>query len=308
MTANSLGGIIRTLRKERGLTQEQLAEGICSPVSVSRIENGRQTPSKAVLDALMDRLGMSSYQLFDVNAGSKEQREFDRRIQNAWLAFDGLDARRGRALLEELQTSIDDGSSATERQRLLEVDGASMLRDGCTPTDAMHALTLLEQGLRLTKPGIDPSDLRDELLSPTEAQILSHMVAALYYAGRDIEAVRLSEEILLSLKRQQAQGHRFLTAWLNVMVNLAIIEEKREHFDESTLYLQQARRRSLDEEELIMMPIILAGLARAKFREGDVAAATHMMRTVADYLDLCDKDDYAQDIRSWAQEHMDVEL
>lgn len=57
-----------------------------------------------------------------------------------------------------------------------------------------------------------------------------------------------------------------------------------------------------------MMPIILAGLARAKFREGDVAAATHMMRTVADYLDLCDKDDYTQDIRSWAQEHMDVEL
>mgnify|MGYP000270405652 CR=1 FL=1 len=34
---NSLGSTIRLLRKERHLTQEELAEGICSPVTVSRI-------------------------------------------------------------------------------------------------------------------------------------------------------------------------------------------------------------------------------------------------------------------------------
>ena len=29
--------LIRQLRMEKGLTQEQLAEGICSPVTISRI-------------------------------------------------------------------------------------------------------------------------------------------------------------------------------------------------------------------------------------------------------------------------------
>ena len=63
---NSLGSTIRLLRKERHLTQEELAEGICSPITVSRIENGHQMPSKAILDALLSRLHSSVYQLCNV--------------------------------------------------------------------------------------------------------------------------------------------------------------------------------------------------------------------------------------------------
>lgn len=74
MSQHELGSLVRRLRKEHGLTQEQLAEGICSPVSISRIESGRQRPSKALLDALMDRLGLDGYQLFESSAGSAKPR------------------------------------------------------------------------------------------------------------------------------------------------------------------------------------------------------------------------------------------
>ena len=63
MTTNSLGDIIRSLRKKYKLSQEELADGICSPVSISRIENGTQMPSGAVLEALLTKLGTSTYQL-----------------------------------------------------------------------------------------------------------------------------------------------------------------------------------------------------------------------------------------------------
>ena len=39
-----IGEIIKKRRKELHLTQEQLAEGICEAVTISRIENGYQTP------------------------------------------------------------------------------------------------------------------------------------------------------------------------------------------------------------------------------------------------------------------------
>ena len=45
MEKNTLGETIYHLRKKSGLTQEALADGICSPVSISRIENGKQMPS-----------------------------------------------------------------------------------------------------------------------------------------------------------------------------------------------------------------------------------------------------------------------
>lgn len=42
MKNNTIGEIIRDLRKRHELSQEELAEGICSAVSISRIENGTQ--------------------------------------------------------------------------------------------------------------------------------------------------------------------------------------------------------------------------------------------------------------------------
>lgn len=41
-----LGEAIKQRRLKMGLTQEQLCEGICEPITISRLENGRQTPSR----------------------------------------------------------------------------------------------------------------------------------------------------------------------------------------------------------------------------------------------------------------------
>lgn len=41
-----LGDYIRQRRQELNLTQEQVCAGICEPVTLSRFENGRQTPSR----------------------------------------------------------------------------------------------------------------------------------------------------------------------------------------------------------------------------------------------------------------------
>lgn len=40
-----LGEYIKQRRLDLGLTQEQLCDGICEPVTLSRLENGKQTPA-----------------------------------------------------------------------------------------------------------------------------------------------------------------------------------------------------------------------------------------------------------------------
>ena len=39
-----LGEYIKQRRLDLGLTQEQLCDGICEPMTLSRLENGKQTP------------------------------------------------------------------------------------------------------------------------------------------------------------------------------------------------------------------------------------------------------------------------
>ena len=53
-----LGEAIKRRRLEMGLTQEQLSEGICEPITISRLENGKQTPSRNRINALLARLGL----------------------------------------------------------------------------------------------------------------------------------------------------------------------------------------------------------------------------------------------------------
>ena len=53
-----VGEYIKRRRKELKLTQEKICEGICDPTTLSRIENGHQTPSKTKINALLQRLGL----------------------------------------------------------------------------------------------------------------------------------------------------------------------------------------------------------------------------------------------------------
>ena len=53
-----LGEYIRQERLKQGITQEQLCEGICEPITVSRMENGKQMPSYSRIRAFLQRLGL----------------------------------------------------------------------------------------------------------------------------------------------------------------------------------------------------------------------------------------------------------
>ena len=53
MGVRNAGKAIREARLKAGLTQEQLSEGVCSVLSLSRIENGSAGVSPVTFQALM---------------------------------------------------------------------------------------------------------------------------------------------------------------------------------------------------------------------------------------------------------------
>ena len=61
-----LGEYIRQERLKQGVTQEQLCEGICEPITVSRMENGKQTPSYNRIRAFLHRLSLPDDRYFAV--------------------------------------------------------------------------------------------------------------------------------------------------------------------------------------------------------------------------------------------------
>ncbi len=60
MGVYQVGEVIRKTREGLGITQEELCEGICSAETLSRIETGKRSPSRAKFQALMERMGKCS--------------------------------------------------------------------------------------------------------------------------------------------------------------------------------------------------------------------------------------------------------
>lgn len=68
-----LGEYMKQRRLELGLTQEELCEGICEPITISRMENGRQTPSRNRINALLQRLGLPDDRYFALLSKREEE-------------------------------------------------------------------------------------------------------------------------------------------------------------------------------------------------------------------------------------------
>ena len=60
MVIYSAGELIKSLRKQKGISQEELADGITDRANLSKIENGSITPGKKVVEALLERHSFSS--------------------------------------------------------------------------------------------------------------------------------------------------------------------------------------------------------------------------------------------------------
>lgn len=79
MAVYVVGDFLRETRLRRGYTQEEVSYGICTPASLSRIENGAQKPGRLILEKLFERLGTEN-NLFN-SFVSREEMELYSAIQ-----------------------------------------------------------------------------------------------------------------------------------------------------------------------------------------------------------------------------------
>lgn len=99
MSIFQFGFVIRMRREELGLTQEDLADGICAVTTLSRIENGERVPTQNHLEMLLQRLGYSNT-LVNSFVTVNDYRAHELKYQIRQNFITGNHAK-GRALLDE---------------------------------------------------------------------------------------------------------------------------------------------------------------------------------------------------------------
>ena len=228
---SEVGGRLRRLRAERGLTQRELAEPHYTAAYVSSVETGSRTPSGDALRHFADRLGVEADELLGA-ASPREVVQLDLDIATAaeeFLSGDGsaTKMRRLARQAERLGKPRQAGlawlwlarrATGDTRPRLVTA-AESALADDIPPfrelVVPLRAAVLIGWGesqhaLHLLRSSLDECDFPHPVLlltlhaSLADAHLrLGEVAAAAQHAAEALRLARGGEEVLAELTRHQ---------------------------------------------------------------------------------------------------------
>ncbi len=303
MSNNTMGEIIRSLRKRAHLTQEELAEGICSPISVSRIENGTQMPSNTVLEALLSRLGTSTYQICNIYYQTDKQLAFGQEADRVAELLRAGQLSEAKDKLAALGKSAN--SDSINLQYYLLLSAAIMLYE---EKDMEKVLSTLYQAIEITKPSFDFLDFRNELLTVREANILNVIAVALFRSNETIRAIHLGEELYCSLKKHVSTISGYNLLRVNVAFNLAQYMEEEHRYKEALMYCQEAESLSMNGPEQMLLPEIQFIKAKALHLQGNDLESCTILKAIIPYMELVKKTEFAELARNFAKKELNLSI
>ena len=179
MSIRNAGKTIREARIKAGLTQEQLSEGICSVLSLSRIENGSAGVSPVTFQALMAHAG-APCEVYPIFAS---RTDFDcfYTLNRARFYLGSWQLSQAYEKLNKLE-EWNFADNKLYYQEYLYLNGQIQVRSGCADHHTLY--DLFSSALYITRPEIDYSDFHHLLLSIVEIELLIGVAQELLYLGK----------------------------------------------------------------------------------------------------------------------------
>ena len=303
MQNHTLGEMIRDFRKRAGFTQEQLSEGICSPVTISRIETGVQRPSRSLLDAILFKLGTGTYQICDVYYQSKQQRAFEAAADQAAEYLRLGNTSEASKAIDALEQTAASHPLNLQYYLLLK---ASLLVSQANPAE--DTTQLLKTALEITKPGFDDRDFRGVLLSVREANILSLLVVSQFRLHNTLSAIALGEELSVCLSKHQSTLKAYHLIRINVAINLAQCLEQERRYSEAYARCVEAESLSLETQEHALLPEIQFLKAKTLHRLGKDEESRAILSILVPYMELIQKKELSKLARAYATKELHLDI
>lgn len=182
------GNIIRSRRKVLGMSQEDLADGICDPVSVSRIEQGKVAPKKQVYQKLLARVGMTGDRY--ESTIQVERPELLAEADKACTLMTLVRNEEAEEMLNALEGKME-GTDKFSMQYVKSMKAAALYNQG--KITAQEHSKLQEEALYLTVPRVGLEKMAEWSFSLQEARTTNLLTASYDKDGRREEGIALLE-------------------------------------------------------------------------------------------------------------------
>lgn len=191
-----LGEYVKQRRLDLGLTQEQLCDGICEPMTLSRLENGKQTPSRNRINALLQRLGLPDDRYFALL--SKNELEMEA-LQKEIVACNATEkVPEGFEKLAQFEKLADPDDQIAQQFALRSRVLLGRLDGRYTP---LEQIDLLMQAIQLTVPRFDLESIESFLYTRDEITIINQIGLAYSDAGQNKKAAEIYYQLLKYVRK-----------------------------------------------------------------------------------------------------------
>lgn len=303
MANYTIGDMIFETRVARGYSQEELAFGICSTSSMSRIETGQQVPGKRLFDALMQRLGVSDsiYSAFI----SKEEMELYRLTQQLVWRLERLDFEESARLVNELESKISE-RDIFEKQYLLFAKANILLED---KKETKGALKYLNEAIHITVPDFDiEKGVRRRLLTFNEITIIHSIGLIKYDSGEEMAGVRLLFELKEYMESHVIDEEEKAKKYPMIIYNITTRLGKRGlHQDVYTL-CGEAIDFCVEHNKLVALPYLLTNKACAAAETNRIDEAKELFRQASILFEICKKNKNVEYIKNEATSRYFIEM
>ncbi len=200
MNTYFVGEAIRLKRIELGLTQEELSEGICEHSTLSRIETGRQAPSRTVLHCLLEKLDLPAERYY----GFVDQRDME--IENLKTEITSCSVLKKRELGLNLLNKLEHllpKDDHINRQFILKtkVILGKRIDAQIVPYDPQEKLEMLLQAIKFTVPRFEVDDINKFLYSVDEIKIINQIAMAYSVIGQQHTSLDIWNQLMKYIKK-----------------------------------------------------------------------------------------------------------
>lgn len=271
-----LGEYIRQRRLDMGLTQAQLCEGICEPATISRLENGQQTPNRNTINALLQRLGLPDDRYFallndhEVEIKALEDEILADTIRYRRASAEERPAIRARALekLSELENIAEPDDKITQQYILHSMASLGTPERLYTLAEQIE---LLMKAIRLTIPRFELDEIGAFYYSLDESRIISQIANAYGKAGQGEKSADIFKQLLEYVEAHDKELTKYAGHLCLITTNYAITLGELGRYDEAIELANKGWKTCIEYGHYQFLGSFIAILAESHFFKNNFA-------------------------------------
>lgn len=303
MAVYVVGDFLRETRLRKGYTQEEVSYGICTPASLSRIENGAQKPGRLILEKLFERLGTEN-NLFN-SFVSREEMELYSAIQELIRNITDKDISKIESQVDVVELMTKD-TTELEHQCLYFAKG-ELARQRDENND--KAMELYMKAIHITLPDFDGKNpLRSNLLTFDEIMIINAIAILYAESGNIMLAIQLDIWLKEYMEGKIVDGTMKIAKYPMILYNLSNWFGDRNCHTEAFELANQGIDFCVKYGNLFFFLIFLVNKGIALAELGKIDDGKEYLHQAITIFEATKQKDHVQPIIDWCKLRYDVEF